>query len=112
MKGRTLYFLAPVVLLLVVGLLVPQGAMAATTGKLTGRVTDASTGEPLPGVNVVIEGTQRGGTSDADGYYQQCQGKLRSQHGSSSWDVENSYTHDGGTLGFSHGATKPPCQER
>jgi hypothetical protein len=39
------------------------------TGRITGRVTDAETGDPLPGVNVVIEGEQQGATTDADGYY-------------------------------------------
>ena len=34
------------------------GAFAGTTGKLTGRVMDAASGEPLPGVNIVIEGTR------------------------------------------------------
>lgn len=41
----------------------------AQTGKITGRVTDADTGEPLPGVNIILEGTQQGAASDADGYY-------------------------------------------
>lgn len=37
-------------------------------GKL-GLVTDAETGEPLPGVNAVIEGTAIGATTDVEGYY-------------------------------------------
>jgi TonB-dependent starch-binding outer membrane protein SusC len=37
--------------------------------KVTGRVIDSSTGEPLPGVNVVIEGTQSGTVTDAEGKY-------------------------------------------
>ena len=44
-------------------------AFSGQTGKLTGRIMDAASGEPLPGVNVVIEGTRRGAQSDADGYY-------------------------------------------
>ena len=44
-------------------------AFAGETGKIAGRVTDATTGEPLPGVNVVIVGTTQGAVSDADGYY-------------------------------------------
>src|SRR5690625_2281970 len=36
---------------------------------VTGLVTDAQTGEVLPGVNVVIKGTQRGTTSDLNGIY-------------------------------------------
>jgi len=42
---------------------------AAVTGKIAGVVMDAETGEPLPGANVIIEGTDRGATCDADGYY-------------------------------------------
>ena len=42
---------------------------AATTGKAQGTVRDAQTGEPLPGANVVLEGTQRGAVTDANGYY-------------------------------------------
>jgi len=37
--------------------------------KITGKVTDASTGEPLPGVNILIEGTLLGTISDVDGNY-------------------------------------------
>jgi hypothetical protein len=37
-------------------------------GKIQGRVLDA-TNAPLPGASVVIEGTQRGTVTDADGYY-------------------------------------------
>lgn len=42
---------------------------AATTGKITGQVVDSETGETLPGVNVVIVGTQQGAVTDSDGYY-------------------------------------------
>ncbi len=38
-------------------------------GKIAGVVTDAATGETIPGVNIVIDGTQQGTSSDADGYY-------------------------------------------
>jgi len=36
---------------------------------VTGTVTDASTGEVLPGVNIVIQGTTKGTVSDVDGNY-------------------------------------------
>ncbi|WP_243663545.1 carboxypeptidase-like regulatory domain-containing protein [Rhodothermus marinus] len=55
-----------------IGLLLLLSALplrAQTTGKIVGRVTDAQTGEPLPGVNVVILETQQGASTDADGYY-------------------------------------------
>lgn len=35
-----------------------------------GTVTDAASGEPLAGVNVVVEGTQTGTTTEADGTYE------------------------------------------
>ena len=44
-------------------------AASAQTGKISGRVLDGATGEPLPGVNVVIAGTTFGSTTDSDGYY-------------------------------------------
>jgi hypothetical protein len=39
------------------------------TGRVTGRVTDALTGEGLPGVNVVIDGTTLGAATDVNGRY-------------------------------------------
>lgn len=47
---------------------VPTIALAQS-GKIAGEVTDAATGEPLPGVNVVIVGTTQGAITDADGFY-------------------------------------------
>jgi hypothetical protein len=49
--------------------MVAQNAKAAVTGKIAGVVRDAETGEPLPGANVVVVGTDRGAACDADGYY-------------------------------------------
>ena len=37
--------------------------------RVTGTVTDAQTGNPLPGVNIVIKGTTRGTTSNMEGSY-------------------------------------------
>lgn len=42
---------------------------SAPGGKLTGRITDAETGQPLPGVNIIIRGTSIGSAADADGFY-------------------------------------------
>lgn len=42
---------------------------AGTTGKISGVIKSAETGEPLVGVNIVLEGTTLGTSSDADGYY-------------------------------------------
>ncbi len=44
-------------------------ALAQTTGSIQGRVTDAATGEPLPGTNVMLVGTTSGAMADLDGYY-------------------------------------------
>ncbi|HET8839230.1 MAG TPA: SusC/RagA family TonB-linked outer membrane protein [Flavobacteriaceae bacterium] len=48
-------------------LMCPLGLLAQST--IQGTVTDAKTGMPLPGVNVVIEGTQNGSITDFDGHY-------------------------------------------
>jgi outer membrane receptor for ferrienterochelin and colicin len=42
---------------------------AGVTGKITGRVTNSATGEPLPSVNIVVSGTTIGAVTDPDGYY-------------------------------------------
>lgn len=42
---------------------------AGVTGKIAGTVKDAKTGEPLPGVNVVVVGTSMGAATDAHGHY-------------------------------------------
>ena len=42
---------------------------AGTTGKLTGIVSDKKTGEALPFVNVILDGTTIGAQSDLDGKY-------------------------------------------
>ncbi len=41
----------------------------AQTGRIRGRVTDAETGEPLVGANVIIQGTLLGSATDANGEY-------------------------------------------
>jgi hypothetical protein len=41
----------------------------AQTGKITGIVKDASTGEALIGANVLLEGTTTGAATNVDGYY-------------------------------------------
>src|SRR5690606_8573506 len=44
-------------------------AAAQNVGRIAGTVTDAATGEPLPGANVLIVETTRGAAADADGSY-------------------------------------------
>ena len=43
--------------------------LLAQTGKIVDTVTDAESGNPLPGVNVVVVGMQQGATTNAEGYY-------------------------------------------
>ncbi|MEM6648218.1 MAG: TonB-dependent receptor [Bacteroidota bacterium] len=44
-------------------------ALAQNTGKLSGKVIDADTGDSLPGAQVLLVGTQRGTVTDIDGNY-------------------------------------------
>ena len=48
-------------------LFLPLGALAQ--GTLTGTVLDQATGTPLPGVNVVVEGSNNGASTDFDGRF-------------------------------------------
>lgn len=42
---------------------------AGTTGKIAGKILDAETKEPLPGVNVLLAGTRWGAATDSKGNY-------------------------------------------
>ena len=55
--------------ILVVALLLPVTAWAQNTGKIAGRVTDASSGDGMPGAAVIVEGTTLGAATDVDGNY-------------------------------------------
>ncbi len=57
-----------VAVLLGLCLLVPT-LLAGTTGKIAGVVRDSRTKEPLPGVNIVVQGTALGASSSVDGRY-------------------------------------------
>lgn len=54
---------------LVLGLGMYAELHAQESQEVTGTVTDAATGEPLPGVNISIEGTTTGTSSNADGEF-------------------------------------------
>ncbi len=56
------------ILLLCVGFLAVANVFAQT-GKIVGKVTDGTTGESLPGVNVIIEGTTQGTATGSDGEF-------------------------------------------
>jgi len=49
--------------------LFPSIVFASSTGKISGRATDARTGEGLPGVNVIVEGMTLGASTNIDGAY-------------------------------------------
>ncbi|WP_245588160.1 SusC/RagA family TonB-linked outer membrane protein [Algoriphagus terrigena] len=48
---------------------VPVQAATANSVAISGTVTDAETGETLPGVNIIIKGTTKGTTTDLDGRF-------------------------------------------
>jgi outer membrane receptor for ferrienterochelin and colicin len=50
-------------------LLLPALTSAGITGKVTGHIIDASTDEPLPGANILIEDTRLGAATDEAGMY-------------------------------------------
>jgi outer membrane receptor for ferrienterochelin and colicin len=55
---------------LVLLLLLPVAlALAGTTGKITGRVSEKGTGASLPGANVLVVGTNLGAAASGDGGY-------------------------------------------
>ncbi len=56
-------------LLFVLILILGGKVFAGTTGKITGKVIDKETKEPLLGVNIILEGTVTGAASDIDGRY-------------------------------------------
>ncbi|MBN1684903.1 MAG: carboxypeptidase-like regulatory domain-containing protein [Gammaproteobacteria bacterium] len=44
-------------------------SFAQTTGKIAGQVLDKNTREPLPGANVIIDGTSMGAATDSEGRF-------------------------------------------
>lgn len=58
-----------VCILIAILFILPVQLFAGTTGKITGTVKDAESGQPLPGVNIIIEGTTIGAATDLNGNY-------------------------------------------
>jgi len=56
-------------LLKILTLILATQITAATTGKIAGTIIDSKTKEPLIGVNVMLEGTTIGASTDVDGYF-------------------------------------------
>ncbi|NVM01832.1 MAG: carboxypeptidase-like regulatory domain-containing protein, partial [Candidatus Helarchaeota archaeon] len=46
-----------------------MGIYAGTTGKVQGTILDSESNEPLPGVNIMIEGTTLGAATDESGFF-------------------------------------------
>jgi len=65
---RTLLGTLRSLVLATVALLVPLASLAGTTGKLAGRVVDEKK-QPVPGVNVRVEGQRLGAITDENGEY-------------------------------------------
>jgi len=61
MRNRLLFWLTAALLL--------PGAILAHTGRISGRVIDVKSREPIPGANVMIQGTVLGANSDAEGRF-------------------------------------------
>lgn len=60
------------ILALALGVLLVGGlspVIAQTTGTVTGTVVDGTSNAPLPGVNVIVDGTSLGASTDAQGRY-------------------------------------------
>ena len=66
---RTKRLFSTCLIVVMVVLIANQLAQAGVTGKISGRVIDSETGKPLPGANVVIEGTIYGAAADMEGDY-------------------------------------------
>jgi outer membrane receptor protein involved in Fe transport len=58
-----------ILFLLLLAILSSVRVYAGTTGKLTGKVTDATTNEALIGTNIVLVGTNMGAAADVQGNY-------------------------------------------
>jgi hypothetical protein len=56
-------------LVLLIVLLVGASVLFGAAGKISGRVVDSATNDPLIGVNIIVEGTSIGTSTDQDGYF-------------------------------------------
>lgn len=56
-------------LIFILGSLLKTSAFAQEFGAISGQVVDAATSNPLPGVNILLQNTFLGATTDPDGYF-------------------------------------------
>ncbi len=66
MKNHMCKIIVPLILL---SFIISFSVYAGTTGKIAGKVIDEETNEPLPGCNIIIEGTNLGAASNPDGEF-------------------------------------------
>lgn len=64
-----IHALLKILLVIAFVLVIPFQMQAQRSREITGTVKDGATGIPLPGVNVLVKGTNSGTTSDADGKF-------------------------------------------
>jgi hypothetical protein len=57
------------ILVIILLLCMVSTVFSGVTGKIAGKVIDANTGEPLMGVNVILQGTTMGAATDLEGDY-------------------------------------------
>ena len=57
-------------LLTVLNLFLVSSGFCQTTSRISGSVVDATSGDPLPGANVLLQGTSIGGSTDINGKYE------------------------------------------
>ncbi len=55
--------------ILLIILTITSSLFSQQTGKIEGKIIDSATKEPLPGVNIILEGTYYGAATDFDGKY-------------------------------------------
>ena len=69
MRGRPRFFVSACILIIPLILSISSSAAFTQTGRVTGKVVDAKSGQPLPYANVVLVGTTMGGMTLTDGTF-------------------------------------------
>ncbi|NOY60491.1 MAG: TonB-dependent receptor [Calditrichaeota bacterium] len=68
-SNRVIIFLVLTIFVFCCMIANPNILKAQTAGQIIGKVTEAGTGSPLPGANIIIEGTNRGAATDMNGRF-------------------------------------------
>lgn len=69
MNSNKFFSMGRIILAFIAIALFSLRAYAGTTGKLSGKIIDAETKEPIVGANIILEGTYLGAAADLDGYF-------------------------------------------